>query len=343
MGLDLYKLSQGLDKNLYKDKSQEEFYQDFVNKALPESFYTDFEAFLKKYGFRGEGELDIKNERYYENPRPIINQIYASLLMYDEQHNPLKDYEETNAKRPEVFKKLQQMLTGAADQQAFEEAFHFTVNLFHHRESPKYYVIYALSRVKQVLLSRASLLLEKNLIEDIQDIYQLKLESLNAILEHPEQYTKEKVAQQMKKDNELNKLYATWQRTPVLFDSRGRLFTSERKLKSSKKNEILGDSVSFGKIRGKAKVMTSVDEKEFHPGEILITKATDPGWTPLIINCGGIVLEVGGMLQHGALVSREFNKPCLVGMEHITKIVKDGEEVEVDAIEGVLRLLDRTE
>jgi len=128
----------------------------------------------------------------------------------------------------------------------------------------------------------------------------------------------------------------------LLFDSRGRIFNKEKKI-SNKKNELIGDTVSFGKIRGKAKVLSSVNEKPFNPGEILITKATDPGWTPLIINCGGIILEVGGMLQHGALVSREFNKPCVVGIENVTKIIKDGEEVEVDAIEGIVRLLDRQE
>ena len=119
-------------------------------------------------------------------------------------------------------------------------------------------------------------------------------------------------------------------------------FLKKKKI-SNKKNELIGDTVSFGKVRGKAKVLASVNEKPFIPGEILITKATDPGWTPLIINCGGIVLEVGGMLQHGALVSREFNKPCVVGIENVTNIIKDGEEVEVDAIEGIVRLLDREE
>ena len=54
----------------------------------------------------------------------------------------------------------------------------------------------------------------------------------------------------------------------------------------------------------------------------MVTKATDPGWTPLIINCAGIVLEVGGMLQHGALVSREFNKPCIVNIKNaISKVI----------------------
>ena len=59
-----------------------------------------------------------------------------------------------------------------------------------------------------------------------------------------------------------------------------------------------------------------------------------------LINSGGVVLEVGGMLQHGALVSREFNKPCVVGIDNVMNKIKDGNLIEVDAIEGVVRILD---
>ena len=189
-------------------------------------------------------------------------------------------------------------------------------------------------------MKRSQILLDKKLIDDINDIFKLKIESLNNILINANKYTKEQVTNIIKKDNESYEIFNSWKRYPLLFDSRGRLFFQEKKV-SNKKNKLIGDTVSFGKVRGKAKVLNSVNEKKFNPGEILITKWTDPGWTPLIINCGGIVLEVGRMLQHGALVSREFNKPCVVGIDNVTKIIKDGEEVEVDAIEGVVRLLDR--
>ena len=342
MGLDLYKLTKCLDKNLYKNKSQEEFYQYFLNKKLPKQFYEDYELFMKKYGFRGEGELDIKNERYSENPRPLINQIYLSLLMNDENNNPQKDFDDTNAKRPEIFNKLKKMLKNEDISYEFEQAYNFTVNFFYYRESPKYYLIFIISKIKEIILKRSNILLEKNLINDINDIFKLDIKSLSDILQNVEKYTKEKILNQIKKDNELNEIFNSWKRCPLLFDSRGKIFTPEKK-KSNKKNELIVDTVSFGKVRGKAKVLNSVNEKQFNAGEILITKATDPGWTPLIINSGGIVLEVGGMLQHGALVSREFNKPCVVGIENVTKIIKDGEEVEVDAVEGIVRLLDREE
>ena len=297
---------------------------------------------MKKYGFRGEWEFDIINERYSENHKTIINQIYSSLLFNDENNNPKKTFDDTNAKRPSIFKKLLEFAKENGFENEFEQGYNNMINYFQYRESPKYFIIFIIGNMRKLILKRANILLENKLIDDMNDIFKLNINSLNDILKNVNNYTKEKIYSQIEKDNKLNELICSWKRYPIIYDSRGRIFFQEKKI-SNKKNELVGDTVSFGKITGKAKVLNSVDEKPFNPGEILITKATDPGWTPLIINCGGIVLEVGGMLQHGALVSREFNKPCVVGIENVTKIIRDGENVEVDAIEGVVRLLDRKE
>jgi len=203
-------------------------------------------------------------------------------------------------------------------------------------------MVFVVGSLRKLILNRAEILLKRNLIGDINDIFKLKLSTLSQILKNVDDYTKERIEEKINEDNKCREIVSTWKRHPIVFDSRGRIFSQERK-GTSKKNQIVGTSVSYGKVRGKAKVLKSVDEKVFNAGEILITKATDPGWTPLIINCGGIILEVGGMLQHGALVSREFNKPCVVGIENITEIINDGEEIEVDAIEGIITLLDREE
>ncbi|KAG4087706.1 glutathione synthetase ATP-binding domain-like protein [Neocallimastix lanati (nom. inval.)] len=342
MGLDTYKLSTYLDKNQYKNKTQDEFYQDYLDKKFPKEFYIEFETFMKKYGFRGEGEIDIVNKRYSENPKTIINQVFSALLEYDESNNPQKDFDDTNSNRPEIFRKLYKFASKKGFASEFEKAYFFTVNFFQYRESPKYYIVFVIGSVRKLILKRAEVLLQRNLIDDIDDIFKLKIKSLDHILENVDVLTKEKVGNKIHEDNKCREIITTWKRQPIMFDSRGRIFSHERK-EASKKNQLIGDSVSYGKVRGKAKVLKTVNEKVFNPGEILVTKATDPGWTPLIINCGGIILEVGGMLQHGALVSREFNKPCVVGIENITDIIKDGEEIEVDAIEGIITLLDREE
>jgi len=70
---------------------------------------------------------------------------------------------------------------------------------------------------------------------------------------------------------------------------------------------------------------------------------TDPGWTPLFINAKGIILEIGGALQHGAVVAREYGIPCVSGLDDATSILKDGQLVEVDGSNGIVRILETAE
>jgi pyruvate,water dikinase len=81
------------------------------------------------------------------------------------------------------------------------------------------------------------------------------------------------------------------------------------------------------------------DEKPFEKGEILVARATDPGWTPLFVNAAAVVLEVGGSLQHGALVAREYGVPCVTGVVGATALWEDGTVIEVDGSTGTIRAL----
>ena len=84
-------------------------------------------------------------------------------------------------------------------------------------------------------------------------------------------------------------------------------------------------------------------EKQLLPGEILVARVTDPGWTPLFVNAAGIVLEIGGALQHGAVVAREYGIPCVSGLDGATDQLKDGQLIEVDGSNGVVRILEEAE
>lgn len=96
---------------------------------------------------------------------------------------------------------------------------------------------------------------------------------------------------------------------------------------------MTGTAISTGMV----KVLHSPDEKPVNPGDILVARATDPGWTPLFVNAAAVILEVGGMLQHGALVAREYGKPCVAGVEGAVDLWPDGTVVEVDGGEGRVR------
>ncbi len=98
-------------------------------------------------------------------------------------------------------------------------------------------------------------------------------------------------------------------------------------------------AVSPGVATGPVKVLHNSHEKPVNKGDVLVAYTADPGWTPLFINAAAVVLEVGGILQHGAVIAREYGKPCVVGIDGLTTKLRDGQSVEVDGTAGVIRLL----
>ena len=89
--------------------------------------------------------------------------------------------------------------------------------------------------------------------------------------------------------------------------------------------------------RGRVRVLRSADEGDrLRPGEILVAPATDPVWTPLFGRAGGLVLELGGMLSHGAVVAREYRLPGVVNVVGATSRLHDGQEVTLDGRSGAV-------
>ncbi len=123
-----------------------------------------------------------------------------------------------------------------------------------------------------------------------------------------------------------------------ILNSRGKIFYPPRIV--SAEGEMKGVPISPGVVQGRVKVMKTANEKKLLHGEILVARATDPGWTPLFINAKGIILEIGGVLQHGAVVAREYGIPCVSGVDDATHLLKDGQLVEVDGSNEIVRVLD---
>ncbi len=104
-----------------------------------------------------------------------------------------------------------------------------------------------------------------------------------------------------------------------------------------KKSKILLTGTSVGqKIgQGKVKIITSPGQmKHFKPGEVLVTRITDPDWEPIMRVASAVVTEQGGKTSHAAIVSRELGLPCIVGAAKARQILKQSQEVTVSCAEG---------
>jgi rifampicin phosphotransferase len=330
MGLDMFKLSQfqeiaafGLGKD---------FVQSLDSNSLSENFMTEWNSFMDKYGFRCPGELDLAVVRFSETPEKFFYQLKDLSSNTEINNNPQAIYLKGIKNREETEKMLKGLLS-AGKKKKFDKYYNILLKFAAYREIPKYYSIMRLNLIRRLALKIGKKWKEEGRFFTKEQIFDLKVSDIvNGINNKTININEiaKKNIQFLKKIRNLHKF-------PRIIDSRGKIFRST----GTQINEttIKGEPISPGKVRGFVKVLITPDEKPLLPGEILVTRATDPGWTPLFLNAGGIVLEVGGLLQHGALVAREYCKPCIAGIEDVTTVLKDGQEIEIDGSDGTIHLL----
>jgi pyruvate,water dikinase len=99
---------------------------------------------------------------------------------------------------------------------------------------------------------------------------------------------------------------------------------------------IRGTAASPGVAVGPARVIRAPAGATLDPGEVLVAPSTDPGWTPLFLTAGALVMEMGGMMSHGAVVAREYGIPAVVGVPNATELISTGERVVVDGSAGTV-------
>ena len=97
---------------------------------------------------------------------------------------------------------------------------------------------------------------------------------------------------------------------------------------------LRGTPASGGVVTQKARVILDPGEASLEPGEILVAPSTDPGWTPLFLTAGGLVMEMGGPMSHGAIVAREYGIPAVVGVPDATQLIETGRRIIVDGSAG---------
>lgn len=106
-------------------------------------------------------------------------------------------------------------------------------------------------------------------------------------------------------------------------------------------NGLRGSIAFKGKVKGKVRIILTNDLRKvkFEKGDILVATSTNPTLVPIIKKASAIVTDEGGIMSHAAIISRELKIPCIVGTGNATKVLKDGDFVEVNANHGVVKIL----
>jgi pyruvate,water dikinase len=113
---------------------------------------------------------------------------------------------------------------------------------------------------------------------------------------------------------------------------------SPARVAASGDGALRGTAASPGTVTAPARVLRDPAGGRLDQGEVLVAPSTDPGWTPLFLTAGGLVMEMGGAMSHGAVVAREYGIPAVVGVPDATERIADGQTVTVDGTAGLVRL-----
>ncbi|HET8854255.1 MAG TPA: PEP-utilizing enzyme, partial [Ktedonobacteraceae bacterium] len=105
---------------------------------------------------------------------------------------------------------------------------------------------------------------------------------------------------------------------------------------ASAEGALQGTPASPGVVTAPARVILDPHNAHLEHGEILVAPSTDPGWTPLFFTAGGLVMEMGGAMSHGAIVAREYGIPAVVGVQGATERITTGMRLTIDGTAGTV-------
>jgi rifampicin phosphotransferase len=293
-------------------------------------------AFLNKYGMRCTGEIDITKTRWSEKPITLVPMILGNIKNFEPNAGKRKFEQGLRAalkKEQELLERLKQLSDGEQKAEETKRMVSLIRNFIGYREYPKYGMINRYFVYKQALLKEAEQLVQAGVIHEREDIYYLTFEELREVVR-----TNKLDYHIINKRKNEYKLYEKLT-PPRVITSDGEIIVGEYKRKDLPAEAIAGLSVSSGVIEGRARIILNVKDADLEDGDILVTSFTDPGWTPLFVSIKGLVTEVGGLMTHGAVIAREYGIPAVVGVEHATKLIKDGQRIRVHGTEGYIELL----
>ncbi|KLU60502.1 phosphoenolpyruvate synthase [Peptococcaceae bacterium CEB3] len=293
-------------------------------------------AYLKKYGMRCSGEIDITRPRFNEQPTALVAMILSNIQNFEPgAHKAIFEQGLLEAKQKEqdLLNRVEQLPGGKRKAEKTRKMISRLRNFVGYREYPKYIMVWHYWVIKQALLKEAVGLVQKEVIREKEDIFYLSFEELREVVRTNR--LDDSIITKRKEEYEVYKKLTP----PRVMTSEGEIVSGEYDADNIPKGALAGIPASAGTIEGRARVILRMEDAVIEEGDILVTPFTDPSWTPVFVSIKGLVTEVGGMMTHGSVVAREYGLPAVVGVENAAKQIKDGQRIRVNGTEGYVEIL----
>lgn len=292
------------------------------------------QKFLLAYGMRCTGEIDITRMRFRERPGQLSTALINNIKNLPAGHANAAFLQGKNEAEQLAAELVTKMETkhGRRKAEKLRDQIEMYRKFVGVREYTKYFWVCHYDVYKQAIMGEVHRLVEHGVISEATDAYYLSLEELMDVIKSG------------KADagviDQRRKAYQTYETLtpPRIIFSDGEVppISYSANIPSG---VLAGLAVSSGIVEGRARVVESLADAHFEKGDILVTVFTDPSWTPVFVSLAGLVKEVGGMMSHGAVITREYGMPAVVGVVNATKEIKDGQRIRLNGTEGYIEIL----
>ncbi len=293
-------------------------------------------AYLDKYGMRCVGEIDITRPRWSERPTTLVPMILANVKSFEPgagERRFEQGRQEAWKKEQELLERLRVLPDGERKAEEAKRMIDRVRTFIGYREYPKYGMVSRYFVYKQALLEEAGRLVQAHVLREEEDIFYLTLQELHDVVR-----TKRVDDQLIRQRRDAFRSHQALT-PPRVLTSDGEVFTGTYRHVDVPAGALVGLPVCAGIVEGRARVILDIAQADLAEGDILVTAYTDPSWTPLFVAIRGLVTEVGGLMTHGAVIAREYGLPAIVGVEHATRLIRDGQRIRVHGTDGYVEIL----
>jgi phosphoenolpyruvate synthase/pyruvate phosphate dikinase len=293
-------------------------------------------AYLDRYGMRCAGEIDITRPRWSERPATLVPLILANVRNVEPgagQRRFEQGRRQAEHKETEVLARLRMMPDGARKADEAQRLIDRIRTFAGYREYPKYHMVSRYFVYKQALLAEAGRLVRAGVLGEREDLFYLRLAEFGDVVR-----TNQVDGQLIRERKDAFRSYQALM-PPRVLTSDGEAVAGTYRRSDVPAGALTGLPVSAGTVEGRARVIWDLAQADLEPGDILVTAYTDPSWTPAFVAIKGLVTEVGGLMTHGAVIAREYGLPAVVGVEHATRLIRDGQRIRVHGTDGYVEIL----
>ncbi len=337
MDLELWKLAVSIgddpvSRGEFLAKSPEELSAEYLGGTLPPQAQAGVRGFLARYGHRAVAEIDLGMPRWSEQPDHILGMISNYLRVEDPEQAPDRQFARAAEHAEDRIRSLVERARVRSPwrARAVELCLRRVRQLAGLRELPKFYIVLVLGEMHRQLLRIGADMASAGTISAAEDVFFLDFDEIRVGLRGAD-LTGMVADRRRLYDIELRR-----RRIPRLLLSDGTDVEAAMMAKSPPSGALSGTPASAGTATGRVRVIMDPVGAHLEPGDILVAPSTDPGWTPLFLTAGALVMEMGGVISHGAVVAREYGIPAVVGVPDATTRLRNGQTVTVDGAAGTI-------